>query len=154
VRYDLGWWREFWKRTRVQGATINGGGIVADYPSKYPLQGGADFLGDRDLYGELAKAAHDDGLAVAARMDSNRTAAVFLGRIPTGSPETPAAIRIARRINTTGCDFCGQEHAAETGGGAVSWLHRQPGAHADSVRAPFLSTPSSTTAGISNCRSF
>jgi hypothetical protein len=30
-------------------------------------------LGDRDLYGELAKAAHDDGLTVVARMDSNRT---------------------------------------------------------------------------------
>jgi hypothetical protein len=103
VRYDIGWWRARWKRTRVQGATINGGGIVADYPSKYPMQGGANFLGDRDLYGELAKAAHDDGLAVAARMDSNRTSEVFLARrIPTGSPEIPAAIRIARRISTTG----------------------------------------------------
>jgi hypothetical protein len=29
-------------------------------------------LGDRDLYGEIARAAHEDGLAVLARMDSNR----------------------------------------------------------------------------------
>ena len=34
-------------------------------------------MGDRDLYGELAKAAHDDGLTVFARMDSNRTHEAF-----------------------------------------------------------------------------
>src|SRR5262249_22019016 len=45
----------------------------AYYPSKYPLHFRPAALGDRDLYGELAKAAHDDGLAVLARMDSNRT---------------------------------------------------------------------------------
>src|SRR6266404_4183968 len=70
--YDVGWWREYWKRTRVQGVIINAGGIVAYYPSRYPLQHRAAMLGDRDLYGELARAAHQDGLTVLARMDSNR----------------------------------------------------------------------------------
>ncbi len=37
----------------------------------------AEFLGGRDLFGELTKAAHDDGLFVMARMDSNRTADDF-----------------------------------------------------------------------------
>src|ERR1039457_7568216 len=37
VRYDIPWWREFWKRTVVQGVIINAGGIVAYYPSKFPL---------------------------------------------------------------------------------------------------------------------
>ncbi len=74
VRYDIPWWRGFWKRTNVQGVIINAGGIVAYYPSKFPMHHRAQFLGDRDLYGELAKAAHDDGLVVVARMDSNRTA--------------------------------------------------------------------------------
>ena len=82
VRYDIAWWREFWKRTRVQGVIINAGGIVAYYPSKYPLQHRAEFLGDRDLYGELAKAAHDDGLTVVARMDSNRTGEEFYSAHP------------------------------------------------------------------------
>ena len=82
VRYDVPWWREFWKRTRVQGVIINAGGIVAYYPSKYPLQHRAEFLGGRDLYGELAKAAHDDGLTVVARMDSNRTAEDFFQAHP------------------------------------------------------------------------
>ena len=77
IRYDIPWWREYWKRTQVQGVIVNAGGIVAYYPSKYPLQHRAEFLGDRDLYGELAKAAHEDGLAVIARMDSNRTAEDF-----------------------------------------------------------------------------
>src|SRR5438309_8521398 len=72
VRYDIPWWRAFWKRTETQGVIINAGGIVAYYPSKFPLQHRAEFLEGRDLYGELAKAAHDDGLAVIARMDSNR----------------------------------------------------------------------------------
>jgi hypothetical protein len=77
VRYDIAWWREHWKRTQVQGVIINAGGIVAYYPSKFPLQYRAQFLGDRDLFGELTKAAHGDGLFVFARMDSNRTAENF-----------------------------------------------------------------------------
>ena len=77
IRYDIPWWREYWKRTAVQGVIINAGGIVAYYPSKFPLHHRAEFLGDRDLYGELAQAAHSDGLAVLARMDSNRTAEDF-----------------------------------------------------------------------------
>jgi len=77
TRYDIAWWRQYWKRTRVQGVIINAGGIVAYYPSKYPLHRRAEFLKDRDLYGELCKAAHDDGLVVLARMDSNRASEEF-----------------------------------------------------------------------------
>lgn len=82
ARYDIAWWREYWKRTRVQGVIINAGGIVAYYPSKFPLHHRAQFLGGRDLYGELAKAAHDDGLAVLARMDSNRASEDFFKAHP------------------------------------------------------------------------
>ncbi|HTS62020.1 MAG TPA: alpha-amylase family protein [Candidatus Acidoferrales bacterium] len=81
-RYDIAWWREFWKRTRIQGVIVNAGGIVAYYPSKFPLQHRAEYLGGRDLYGDLAKAAHDDGLVVVARMDSNRTAEDFFQAHP------------------------------------------------------------------------
>ena len=77
TRYDIPFWRDYWKSTRVQGVIINAGGIVAYYPSKFPLHHRAEFLEGRDLYGELAKAAHDDGLAVLARMDCNRTAEDF-----------------------------------------------------------------------------
>jgi hypothetical protein len=70
AQYDIAWWRQHWKRTAVQGVIINAGGIYAYYPSNVPLHHRAATLGDRDLYGELAAAAHEDGLAVFARMDS------------------------------------------------------------------------------------
>ena len=60
VSYDIAWWREYWKRTEVQGVIVNAGGIVAYYPSKFPLQHRAEFLNGRDLIGELTRAAHDD----------------------------------------------------------------------------------------------
>ncbi|QIN83286.1 Tat pathway signal protein [Rubrobacter tropicus] len=72
VRYDEGWWRAYWRRTRIQGVIVNAGGIVAYYPSRYPLHHRAEHLGDRDLYGEICAAAREEGLVVVARMDSNR----------------------------------------------------------------------------------
>lgn len=72
IIYDIEWWRQHWKNTQIQGVIINAGGIVAYYPTKIPLHYKAQFLGDRDLFGDLCKAAHKDGLVVFARMDSNR----------------------------------------------------------------------------------
>jgi Hypothetical glycosyl hydrolase 6 len=92
-RYDIPWWREYWKRTGIGGVIINAGGIVAYYPSKFPLQHQAEFLKGRDLYGELVRAAREDGLAVLARMDSNRTSEDFyrahpdwFARMASGDP--------------------------------------------------------------------
>jgi len=82
IRYDIAWWREQWKRTEVQAVIINAGGIIAYYPSRFPLHHQAEFLRGRDLFGELTKAAHDDGLFVMARMDSNRTAEDFFNAHP------------------------------------------------------------------------
>lgn len=82
VRYDAAWWREYWRRTRVQGVIVNAGGIVAYYPSAHPLHYRAAHLGDRDLYGDIAAAAHEDGLVVLARMDSNRADEVFYREHP------------------------------------------------------------------------
>jgi len=82
VRYDIEWWRGQWKRTEVQALIINAGGIVAYYPSKFPLHYRAQFLNGRDLYGELTEAAHKDGIFVMARMDSNRTTEDFFKAHP------------------------------------------------------------------------
>ena len=82
VRYDIPWWRAQWKRTQVHAVIINAGGIVAYYPSRYPLHHRAEFLNGRDLFGELTKAAHDDGIFVMARMDSNRAAEDFFQAHP------------------------------------------------------------------------
>jgi hypothetical protein len=72
TRYDITWWRKQWKRTHTQGVIVNAGGIVAYYPSRMPLHRPAQRLGGRDLFGELCRAAHEEGLVVFARMDSNR----------------------------------------------------------------------------------
>jgi hypothetical protein len=77
ARYDADWWRAHWRKTRIQGVIVNAGGIVAYYPSRFPLHHRAETLGDRDLYGEIVALAREEGLVVLARMDSNRVAQDF-----------------------------------------------------------------------------
>lgn len=76
-RIDLAWWRAHWKRTALHGVVVNAGGITAYYPTDVPFHKRSPFLGDRDLFGEITRAAHEDGLAVFARMDSNRADEAF-----------------------------------------------------------------------------
>lgn len=82
VSYDIAWWRSHWKKTHTQGVIINAGGIIAYYPTKVPLHYKAEYLQGRDLFGDLCKAAHDDGLVVFARMDSNRAHEEFFKAHP------------------------------------------------------------------------
>jgi hypothetical protein len=72
AQYDISWWREYWKRTSTKGIIVNAGGIVAYYPTQVPLHRRAEYLGGRDLFGEIIHAAHEDGVAVFARMDSSK----------------------------------------------------------------------------------
>ena len=82
ARYDDAWWRNHWRRTRVQGAIINAGGIVAYYPSKFPLHHRAVALGDGDLFGTVVQSARAEGLKVIARMDFESCGREFLPRPP------------------------------------------------------------------------
>ena len=59
AHYDIDWWRKHWKETATQGVIINAGGIVAYYPSNVPLHRQAQYLGGRDLFGDLCHAAHE-----------------------------------------------------------------------------------------------
>jgi hypothetical protein len=77
TRYDIRWWRDYWKRTEIQGVIVNAGGIVAYYPSRFPLHRRAQFLGERDMFGDLSRAARAEGLALLARMDSGGAAEDF-----------------------------------------------------------------------------
>lgn len=81
-QYDIAWWRKYWKRTETQGVIINAGGIVAYYPTKIPFHKQAEYLKGTDLFGDLCRAAHEDGLAVFARMDSNRAHKEFYEQYP------------------------------------------------------------------------
>jgi|WetSurMetagenome_2_1015567.scaffolds.fasta_scaffold01677_11 hypothetical protein len=82
AHYDISWWRKHWKSTEIQGVIINAGGIVAYYPSKVALHHQALYLEGRDLFGDLCRAAHEEGLAVFARMDSNRAHEEFYNAHP------------------------------------------------------------------------
>ena len=79
---DLELWKKQWKRTGIQGLIVNAGGIVAYYPSKYPLQYRAATLGKQDYFGIWNDAAKEAGLVVVARMDINRATQDFYDAHP------------------------------------------------------------------------
>ena len=74
IRFDAKWWRDYWRKTHVNGVIINAGGIVTYYPSKFKFHKRAEKLGKNGLYAEVVAAAKTEGLKVIARMDSNRVA--------------------------------------------------------------------------------
>ena len=66
----------------MQGLIVNAGGIVAYYPSRFPLHHRAQGVAERDLFGEIVDDARADGLTVIARMDSNRADQPFYDAHP------------------------------------------------------------------------
>jgi hypothetical protein len=68
---DVGAWMDYWSSLRVNAVLLNGGGIVAFYPTQVPYHHRSSFLGSRDLFGEMVDAARRRELRVVARMDPN-----------------------------------------------------------------------------------
>ncbi len=56
---------------RLDAVLINGGGIMAFYPTQIPYHHRSQFLGNKDLFGDFLKAAKTAGMRVVARMDCN-----------------------------------------------------------------------------------
>lgn len=79
---DLGFWKEFWKKTGTQAIIVNAGGIVAYYPSEFENHYRAAKLGNRDLFGEFVTEGRKAGLAILARMDINRAIKKFYDEKP------------------------------------------------------------------------
>src|SRR2546429_1305340 len=68
---DVAAWIDYWASLRVNALLVNGGGIMAFYPTEVPYHHRSGFLGTRDLFGEMAAAARARGIRVVARMDCN-----------------------------------------------------------------------------------
>ncbi len=68
---DVDWWIDYWRRLRVDTLMLNGGGIMAFYPTAVPNHVRSRYLDGRDLFGEYVAAAKRAGMRVVARMDCN-----------------------------------------------------------------------------------
>jgi hypothetical protein len=68
---DADAWMDYWASLKVNAVMLNGGGIMAFYPTKVPYQHRSEFLGSRDLFGDMATAARKRDIRVVARMDCN-----------------------------------------------------------------------------------
>lgn len=66
-------WLDYWTGLKINALLLNAGGIVAFYPTTIPFHHKSEFLGDRDLFGDFAKAAKKRGIRVVARLDCNYT---------------------------------------------------------------------------------
>ncbi len=68
---DADAWMDYWASLKVNAVLLNGGGIVAFYPTQVHYHHRSEFLGSRDLFGDMVAAAKKRNLRVVARMDCN-----------------------------------------------------------------------------------
>ncbi|MFN7994498.1 MAG: beta-galactosidase trimerization domain-containing protein [Bryobacteraceae bacterium] len=68
---DIEKWLDYWTSLKINALLLNGGGILAFYPTRVPYQHRSKFLGERDLFGDFTKAAKKRGVRVVARLDCN-----------------------------------------------------------------------------------
>src|SRR5215831_1088653 len=68
---DVNAWADYWGSLKVDAVLLNGGGIVAFYPTQVPYHHRSEFLGSRDLFGEMVAAMKRRRIRAVARMDCN-----------------------------------------------------------------------------------
>jgi hypothetical protein len=71
LSFDVPAWMDFWLSLKVDALVVGFGGIMATYPTKVPFHHRSEFLGHRDLTGEVVSAARRNNLRILARMDCN-----------------------------------------------------------------------------------
>lgn len=68
---DVEAWLDYFASMKVDAILVNGGGIMAFYPTEIPYHHRSEWLGSRDLFGEFSTAARKRKIRVVARMDCN-----------------------------------------------------------------------------------
>ncbi|HEY2933217.1 MAG TPA: alpha-amylase family protein [Acidobacteriota bacterium] len=71
LNMDVEAWARYWTSLKVNAVLLNGGGILAFYPTAVPYHHRSEFLGSRDLFGEMVAAVRKNNINVVARMDCN-----------------------------------------------------------------------------------
>jgi hypothetical protein len=71
LNMDTEAWANYWSSLKVDAVLLNGGGILAFYPTQVPYHRRSEVLGTRDLFGEMTMASRRRGMRVVARMDCN-----------------------------------------------------------------------------------
>jgi Hypothetical glycosyl hydrolase 6/Beta-galactosidase trimerisation domain len=73
VKFDIGFWLDYFRRTHSDAVCLSAGGCVAYYPTRVPFHHRSAWLGDRDVFGELASGCRRLGMVVVARTDPHAT---------------------------------------------------------------------------------
>jgi len=71
IELNIDEWLDYWSSLKINALLLNAGGIVAFYPTRVPYHHTSQYLGNRDLFGDFAKAAKKRGIRVVARLDCN-----------------------------------------------------------------------------------
>jgi hypothetical protein len=75
ARLDLDRWKDYWRRTHIDGITLNAGGIIHYYDTGKEWNWVSPWMsevGDRDIFGEMVEAARECDLYVLARFTPSR----------------------------------------------------------------------------------
>jgi hypothetical protein len=85
IELNIDWWIEYWASLKLDALLLNAGGIMAFYPTKIAHHHRSQFLGNRDLFGDFAKAAKAANMRVIARLDCNYVYEEAYQAHPSGS---------------------------------------------------------------------
>src|SRR5512133_2794111 len=69
AHYDKQFWLDFMARCHCEGVCLSAGGCVAFYPTDLPLHHRSRWLGDGDIFGDMALSCRKRGMVVIARTD-------------------------------------------------------------------------------------
>ncbi|MBI1177292.1 family 10 glycosylhydrolase [bacterium] len=71
--FDPDFWQDYFKRTKSDAVCLSGGGCVAYYPTQIPFHHRSQWLGDRDVLGDLITRCRKLGMVVIVRTDPHAT---------------------------------------------------------------------------------
>ncbi|HUJ43922.1 MAG TPA: beta-galactosidase trimerization domain-containing protein [Opitutaceae bacterium] len=71
--FDPQFWFDYFRRTHADAVCLSAGGCVAYYPTTVPFHHRSAWLGDRDVFGDLAAGCRKLGMVVLARTDPHAT---------------------------------------------------------------------------------